>query len=109
MKTSRPLAITVPAAGVLFAESVHTGDFHMAPRTDPFHKLLYVLRGRIVCHEADRAPESASAGVLFAESVHTGDFHMAPRTDPFHKLLYVLRGRIVCHEADRAPESASAG
>ena len=50
MKTSHPLSVTLPATGVLFAESVHTGDFHMTPRTDPFHKLLYVLRGRITCH-----------------------------------------------------------
>lgn len=64
MQTSRPLTITLPAAGVLFAESAHTGDFQMAPRTDPFHKLLYVLRGRIACHEPDRAPESIAAGML---------------------------------------------
>ena len=62
MKTSRPLTITLPAAGVLFAESAHTGDFHMTPRTDPFHKLLYVLRGRIACHEAGRDPASAATG-----------------------------------------------
>jgi AraC-like DNA-binding protein len=64
MKRSHPLAVTMPPAGVLFAESVHAGDFHMAPRTDPFHKLLYVLRGHVSYVEKGRRPESVSAGML---------------------------------------------
>ena len=64
MKRSHPLAITMPAAGVLFAESVHAGDFHMARRTDPFHKLLYVLRGHVSYTEMARQPESVSTGML---------------------------------------------
>jgi AraC family L-rhamnose operon regulatory protein RhaS len=64
MKTSRPLAITMPAAGVVFAESAHTGDFRMAARTDPFHKLLYVLRGSVRYAETGRKPETAAAGTL---------------------------------------------
>src|SRR5450759_4724546 len=64
MKLSRPLAVTMPAAGVLFAESAHAGNFHMVPRTDPFHKLLYVLRGGIRYTEAKRQPESVSTGML---------------------------------------------
>jgi AraC-like DNA-binding protein/mannose-6-phosphate isomerase-like protein (cupin superfamily) len=64
MKTSRPLAITMPPAGVVFAESAHTGDFHMAPRTDPFHKLLYVLRGGVTYAEGARQPETAAVGAL---------------------------------------------
>jgi AraC family L-rhamnose operon regulatory protein RhaS len=66
MKLSRPLAITMPAAGVLFTESAHASDFQMAPRTDPFHKLLYVLRGGIRYTEEKRQPESASTGMLLA-------------------------------------------
>lgn len=64
MKLSRPLAITMPAAGVLFTESAHASDFQMAPRTDPFHKLLYVLRGGISYAETTRKPESVSVGML---------------------------------------------
>lgn len=64
MKHSRPLAVTIPPAGVLFAESVHAGDFHMAPRTDPFHKLVYVLRGGLRYTEVQRAPENIAAGML---------------------------------------------
>lgn len=64
MKTSRPLAISMPATGVVFAESAHTGDFQMAPRTDPFHKLLYVLRGAVSCTADAGRPEVATAGTL---------------------------------------------
>lgn len=64
MKNSQPLTITMPANGVVFAESVHTGDFHMAPRTDAFHKLLYVLRGAVRYTETDRKAELAGAGTL---------------------------------------------
>jgi AraC-like DNA-binding protein len=64
MQHSRPLAITMPATGVVFAESAHTGDFRMAPRTDAFHKLLYVLRGEVTYAESDRPPEQAGAGTL---------------------------------------------
>ncbi len=88
MKTSRPLAISLPPAGVLFAESVHTGDFHMAPRTDPFHKLLYVLRGRITCHEAGRTPESAGAGTLLV--VPAGTKHQLRDELPSTLLLLCL-------------------
>ncbi|MGH8017704.1 MAG: AraC family ligand binding domain-containing protein, partial [Opitutaceae bacterium] len=49
MKVSRPLDVSLPAGGVLFAESVHAPDFAMPRRVDPFHKLVYVLRGRVSC------------------------------------------------------------
>lgn len=64
MIRSRPIAVTIPPAGVLFAESAHAGDFHMAPRTDPFHKLVYVLRGSLRYTEFQRAPERVAAGML---------------------------------------------
>jgi AraC-like DNA-binding protein len=47
MKVSQPLAVSLPESGVFFAESVHAQDFRMTPRTDAFHKLVYVLRGRV--------------------------------------------------------------
>jgi AraC family L-rhamnose operon regulatory protein RhaS len=85
MKTSRPLTITLPATGVLFAESAHSGDFHMTPRTDPFHKLLYVLRGRIACHEPGNEPASATAGTLFV--VPAGTKHELRDEEPSTLLL----------------------
>lgn len=88
MKTSRPLTITLPAAGVHFAESVHTGDFQMAPRTDPFHKLLYVLRGRIACHEPGRPPESVATGMLLV--IPAGAEHQLKDEQPSTLLLLCL-------------------
>jgi AraC-like DNA-binding protein len=52
MKVSRPVPIALPANGVYFAESVHDADFRMGDRADPFHKLVYVLRGEVVWHDA---------------------------------------------------------
>jgi len=72
MKTSRPLSVTMPAAGVLFAESVHASDFQMAARTDPFHKLLYVLRGAVTLAEPGRRAEGATAGTLLVIPAGTG-------------------------------------
>lgn len=39
-------------------------DFRMAARTDPFHKLVFVLRGRTGDAEGGRKPLSVSTGVL---------------------------------------------
>lgn len=59
---SRPVAVVVPKDGVVFAESVHAHDFSMRPRAEPFHKLIYVLRGRVRYVEDRDASESASSG-----------------------------------------------
>jgi AraC-like DNA-binding protein len=88
MKTSRPLAISMPATGVVFAESAHTGDFHMAARTDPFHKLLYVLRGGVGYLEAGRQPEPATAGTLLV--IPAGVEHQIRDEQPSTLLLLCL-------------------
>lgn len=88
MKTSQPLSVTLPPAGVLFAESAHSGDFHMAPRTDPFHKLLYVLRGRIHCHAADRPPAGVPAGMVLV--IPAGTRHQLLDEQPSTLLLLCL-------------------
>ncbi len=44
-KVTRPVEVSIPAVGVVFAESVHEVGFHMQKRRDPFHKLLYVQSG----------------------------------------------------------------
>ncbi|HVU35634.1 MAG TPA: AraC family transcriptional regulator [Opitutaceae bacterium] len=64
MTQSRPVSVTLPASGVVFVESVHAGDFQMPPRTDPFHKVLYVVRGTISYVEAGRPPERVPGGSL---------------------------------------------
>ncbi len=47
-KVTRPVPVALPAHGVAFAESLHAADFRMPARTDPFHKLIYVLRGHVL-------------------------------------------------------------
>ena len=47
MNVSQPIQFSVPDDGVYFAESVHTKDFEMSLRTDPFHKIIFVQRGRL--------------------------------------------------------------
>ncbi|ACB76166.1 helix-turn-helix transcriptional regulator [Opitutus terrae] len=64
MKHSTPLPIILPRHGVLFAESVHDSGFHMAERTDPFHKLIYVLAGEVSFHESGRPVSTVGAGSL---------------------------------------------
>ena len=64
MKVSRPLALTLSIAGVAFAESVHAQDFEMRPRADRYHKVLYVLRGRVRYEEKGRSSERVSAGAM---------------------------------------------
>lgn len=88
MRTSRPLAISMPATGVVFAESAHTGDFHMAPRTDAFHKLLYVLRGAVNYAEAARKPAVAAAGTLLV--IPAGVEHQLRDERPSTLLLLCL-------------------
>jgi AraC-like DNA-binding protein len=46
-QVSRPLIVHLPPWGILFAESIHHSDFKMDWRQDPFHKLIYVLKGSV--------------------------------------------------------------
>ncbi len=47
MLNSEPVQISVPDDGVYFAESFHARDFEMPQRADPFHKIIFVQRGRL--------------------------------------------------------------
>ncbi|MBL4575370.1 MAG: helix-turn-helix transcriptional regulator [Opitutaceae bacterium] len=51
-KVIRPVEVSIPPVGVIFAESIHEEGFRMQKRRDSFHKLLYVQNGR-VNHQAD--------------------------------------------------------
>ena len=66
MKVSRPLCVTLPDYGVLFAESTHAKDFRMAERADSFHKLIYVLDGQVDYNELGRTalPPAGSGELL---------------------------------------------
>lgn len=97
MKVSRPLSVTLPAYGVLFAESAHAKDFRMAERADPFHKLIYVLDGRVDYREPGRAAlPPAEAGTLLI--VPRDVRHLIQDLRPSTLLLLCLAGDFL--EAD---------
>jgi AraC-like DNA-binding protein len=98
MKQSQPLAISMPATGVVFAESVHTGDFRMAARTDTFHKLLYVLRGGVRYTEVDRKPELAMAGTLLV--IPAGAEHQLADERPSTLLLLCVTPAFLRSDAE---------
>jgi AraC-like DNA-binding protein/quercetin dioxygenase-like cupin family protein len=86
MPVSRPIPVSVPAHGVVFAESVHGPGFRMAERADPFHKLIYVLHGRVTCTGPGlRPPLPAAAGAVLC--VGAGTRHRITDTAPSTLLL----------------------
>lgn len=102
MKVSRPLAVTVPAGGVLFAESVHDSDFRMTRRADPFHKLVYVLKGS-VGRESD--PDESPEGVAPAGSVlvvPAGCSHRFVDFEPSTLLLLCFSPRFIDSDTELA-------
>ena len=88
-KVTRPLAISMPAHGVIFVESIHAENFRMPVRADPFHKILYVLHGRVIFrdHHADREI-AAAAGTLLA--IDAGHAHQLRDESPATLLLLCL-------------------
>ena len=70
---SDPVSIEVPPLGIAVAESIHGDAFRMSPRSDPFHKLLIVLRGRTLLEMQD-APvvslHSSHATPVSANTLH---------------------------------------
>ena len=98
MKVSQPLAVTVPEYGVLFAESVHATDFAMAERTDPFHKVFYVLAGCIGFRiTGGELPVSRAGAVLL---VPQGTPHQLSDLEPSTLLLLCLTERFLATDPD---------
>ncbi len=86
MAVFRPIPVTVPAHGVAFAESMHGPGFRMAARADAFHKLIYVLHGRVTYTEpGGRAPVQAPAGSVLC--VPAGTRHQLTDAAPPTLLL----------------------
>lgn len=79
MRVSHPIPIALPADGVPFAEGAHAGEFRMAERVDPYHKLIFVLDGCLAYRETGRvSPVSVEAGsVLFVPVGVCGIHHRA--------------------------------
>lgn len=88
MKTpvSRPIAVNLPPQGVAFAESVHGPRFRMAERVDPFHKIIYVLQGRVSLSEA-ALDKPLQAGAGAALCVSAGVRHKLADAEPPTLLL----------------------
>jgi AraC family L-rhamnose operon regulatory protein RhaS len=101
MRVSRPISVSLPAHGILFAESAHAADFRMAPRTDPYHKLIYVLSGRVAYRENQRAKAvEARAGTMLI--VPRGVAHEITDQQASSLLLLCLSGEFLGLEADLA-------
>lgn len=86
MPVSRPIAVTLPAHGIAFAESIHGPRFRMAERADAFHKLIYVLQGRSTVSAAGPA-QPFHAGTGAALCVNAGVRHKITDTEPSTLLL----------------------
>jgi AraC family L-rhamnose operon regulatory protein RhaS len=93
-QVTRPIAVALPAHGVALAESRHAADFRMAVRSDPFHKLIYVLRGRVVFRDRHAARETtAGPGTLLA--IERGTAHQLRDESPATLLLLCLAPRFI--------------
>jgi AraC-like DNA-binding protein len=79
MRVFAPIPISLPDYGVLFAESAHAAGFSMAERRDPYHKLIYLLDGKVAYWEGGRASSSI---------VETGAVLILPR-ETLHRLVDV--------------------
>ena len=96
---SRPIAVTLPAYGLAFAESVHGPRFHMGERTDPFHKIIYVLQGRVQFTESDHGkPIQATAGSAFC--VNAGIRHKVTDSEPPTLLLLCFTREFLSRDAE---------
>ncbi len=102
MKVSRPVAVTMSGSGVYFAESEHAQDFEMPPRADPYHKLLYVLRGRVSYREQGREAERVRAGMLVWVPARVR--HALVDEVPSTLLLLCVSERLVRSEGELAAE-----
>lgn len=89
MRVSVPISVSLPAHGVRFAESAHTGDFRMAERTDVYHKLIYVVEGQVAYQKTrGGAPITAEVGTIII--VPQGVAHQIADTRPSILLLLCL-------------------
>lgn len=98
-RVSSPIAVELPEHGVLFVESSHATDFRMAPRRDPYHKLVYVLAGRVAYRLADVAePIEARLGSVMV--VTADQEHQITDLEPSTLLLLCFRPDLTRGDAD---------
>lgn len=96
---SSPIAVTLSGSGLAFAESVHGPAFRMADRVDPFHKILYVLQGRIEFFEANQTkPRPVGKGA--AVYVNANARHKFTDTEPSTLLLLCFTREFLARDDD---------
>lgn len=98
MKVSHPISVALPSYGVVFAESVHATDFQMTERADPFHKVCYVLAGRIACRTGHQPTVIMSAGTIFF--VREGESHQLQDVEASTLLLLCVRPKFLAGDPD---------
>lgn len=65
---SRPIAVTLPPRSVAFVESMHAPQFRMEERADNFHKIIYLLQGRVSFSVETTPPASIGPGAAICVS-----------------------------------------
>jgi len=96
---SRPIAVTVPPNGVAFAESMHGPRFRMAERTDLFHKIIYVLQGRVFFSKTGR-DKTLPAATGAAICVNAGVRHQVTDAEPTTLLLLCFTSEFLARDIE---------
>ena len=98
MAVFRPIPVTLPTHGVVFAESVHAPGFQMPERIDAFHKVIYVLQGRVDFSEPSAGrPVTALAGTVLC--VRNGTRHRITDVEPPTLLLLCFSPQFLARDA----------
>ena len=99
MAVFRPIPVTLPAHGAVFAESVHGPGFQMAERADAFHKIIYVLHGRVDYSEPGGGkPVPVPAGSVLC--VRDGTRHRLADVEPPTLLLLCFSPVFLARDAE---------
>lgn len=80
--------MTLPSTGIAVAESIHATEFRMAPRTEPYNKVLVVLRGRTALQVAGTRGTVLHASC--AAPLHAGTTHWLVDKEPATVLILAL-------------------
>ncbi|MDB6170184.1 MAG: transcriptional regulator, AraC family [Verrucomicrobia bacterium] len=99
MRVSQPIPVKLPPYGVLFTESVHGPDFRMPERADRFHKIIYVLDGRVAYRET-RWPSPIVADTGSVLIVPRATHHRLADDKPSTLLLLCLSDEFLSSDAD---------
>jgi len=88
-----PVRVAIPEHGVVFAESVHAGRFRMEMRHDPFAKIVYVVRGRVLLEREGRESIEGGGSTFFV--VDENQRHCFRDLDPSTLFLLGMKPEFV--------------